>query len=287
MTAKGILYVVSTPIGNMEDITFRAVRVLTEVDLIAAEDTRVTAKLAARYDIETKIVSIRGKSAGKNCTFVLNQLQEGHNAALVTDAGTPSVSDPGLEIVARASACGILVSPVPGPSALAAAVSVAGLSGEGVRFLGFLPRDGRRRKEIIASIRTENALTVLYESPRRTGETLRELAEVCGERQGAVLRELTKVYEEIARDTLTALAERFRDSVRGEVTVAVEGARSTAADEAPSGEDLRAIIAKELNEGRSVKDIAASLSKGLGLSRKVIYALAIEESAARHFGKKS
>lgn len=286
MTANGTLYVVSTPIGNMEDITFRAVRVLKEVDLIAAEDTRVTAKLASRYNIETDILSIRGKSAEKNCVLVLNQLQGGHDIALVTDAGTPSVSDPGVEIVARASDCGISVSPVPGPSALAAAVSVAGLSGEGVRFLGFLPRDGRRRKEIIASIRTENALTVLYESPRRTGRTLRELAAVCGERQGAVFRELTKVYEEIVRAPLTALTERFLENVRGEVTIAVEGDRSTVADEAPSEEDLRAMITKELHAGRSVKDIAASLSKGLGLPRKSVYAMAVEEATSHNLYQK-
>ena len=282
MSETGRLYVVSTPIGNLEDMTFRAVRVLKESALIAAEDTRVTAKLTGRYDIGTRVVSIRGESAQRNCERVLRCLLDGQDAALVTDAGTPSVSDPGLDLVARAAEAGIVVSPVPGASALAAAVSVAGLPGEGVRFLGFLPRDGRRRREIIASVRTESALTVLYESPRRVGETLKELAEVCGsERRGAVLRELTKVYEEIVRDDLPALAERFRTDVRGEITLAVSGVRSSETDEDLSLEDLRRLIEAELAAGRSVKDIAASLSKGLGLPRKEIYSLAVEIAASR------
>lgn len=278
MTKTGRLYVVSTPIGNLEDMTFRAVRILQESDWIAAEDTRVTGKLTQKYGISTKFISIRGESAARNHTFVLERLSEGAVVSLVTDAGTPSVSDPGLELVMQAADAGIPVSPVPGASALAAAISAAGLVGEGVRFLGFLPRDGRRRKDIISSIRTENALSILYESPRRTGETLAELAAACGERRGTVLRELTKLHEEIVRAPLSVLADRFSGEILGEVTIAVEGVRAAQTEEELSPDALRAMIVAELLAGRSVKDIAASLSKGLGLSRKEVYATAVEAS---------
>jgi 16S rRNA (cytidine1402-2'-O)-methyltransferase len=277
---SGTLYVVSTPIGNLEDMTFRAIRVLKEVDIIAAEDTRVTAKLSHRYDIGTRLVSIRGEGAQKNAAFLIEQLLEGKNVAIVTDAGTPSVSDPGAELVGAAYENGILVSPIPGASALAAAVSVAGLQGDGVRFLGFLPIKGRRRTEIIASIRTENALTVLYESPRRIGETLADLASVCGERRAAVMRELTKIHEEITRDTLVALSLKYSEDTMGEVTVAVEGVRSGETEEGLSEDELRTLIVVELQSGRSVKDTAAALSKGFGLPRKSVYDLAVTVSSS-------
>ena len=286
MNRAGQLWVVSTPIGNLEDMTFRAVRVLKESDVIAAEDTRVTSKLAQRYGISTHMVSIRGERESAHLDDLMERLRGGAVVALVTDAGTPSVSDPGLALVSRAVDEGVLVSPVPGASALAAAVAAAGLSGEGVRFLGFLPREGRRRREILASVRTESALTVLYESPRRTGETLAELAEACGDRRGTVLRELTKVHEEIVRAPLSALALQFRDGVLGEVTIAVEGVRAVSLDDELTDEALSALIEAELNAGRSVKDIAASLSKGLGLSRKTVYERALAVSTGLNLDKK-
>ncbi len=285
MSRPGILYVVSTPIGNLEDMTFRAIRILKEVDIIAAEDTRVTAKLMHRFDIATKVVSLRGDGSEKNTAYVLAALSDGRSAAIVTDAGTPSVSDPGAELVSAAYDKGISVSPIPGASALAAAVSVAGLKGEGVRFLGFLPLNGRRRSEIIASIRTESALTVLYESPRRVFQTLSDLAAECGNRRAAVMRELTKIHEEIARDTLPVLAERFSEETLGEVTIAVEGVRSGETQETLSEDELRSVIAVELQNGRSVKDTAQSLSKGFGLPRKTVYDLAVEISTTLFRGE--
>jgi 16S rRNA (cytidine1402-2'-O)-methyltransferase len=285
MSENGCLYVVSTPIGNLEDMTFRAVRILKESALIAAEDTRVTAKLAQKYGISTRMISIRGERAKSNVDEILARLENGATVALVTDAGTPSVSDPGLELVSRAHDLCICVTPVPGASALAAAVATAGLPGEGVRFLGFLPRDGRRRKEILASIRTESALTILYESPRRTGETLAELALTCKDRRGAVLRELTKMHEEIVRAPLPDLASRFREGTLGEVTIAVEGVRQANTEDELTEVSLLSMIETELNEGRSVKDIAASLSKGLGMPRKAVYETALAASLKRMRGE--
>jgi 16S rRNA (cytidine1402-2'-O)-methyltransferase len=279
-TSKGVLHVVSTPIGNLEDMTFRAVRVLKESALIAAEDTRVTAKLTRRYDIGTRLVSIRGKSAGRNMTLLLDRLAEGDDVALVTDAGTPSVSDPGFELVTAAMAAGIRVSPIPGPSALTAAVAVSGLNGEGVRFHGFLPRSGQRRKDLLSAIACDSALSILYESPKRLGRTLAELAASCDDRAGTVLRELTKLNEEIVTGPLGDLAERFAsDAARGEITIVIEGART--APESTTEEDLRQMIQKDLAAGCSTKDIVQKLSQGLGVSRKRVYQLALEELAAR------
>ncbi len=278
MNEPGCLYVVGTPIGNLEDITFRAVRLLKEVGIIAAEDTRVTAKLTSRYGINTKTISIGGKATRRNISYVVDALVGGADVAIVTDAGTPSISDPGLELVLRARNLGIKISPIPGPSALAAAVSVTALSGDGIRFLGFLPRDGRKRKDIISSLRTERALSVLYESPNRLGKTLFEISEVCQkDRKGSVLRELTKIHEEIVEDTLAALALRFQKEVLGEIVVLVEGCYSEDRSEL-TNEELRSLILQELLAGRSVKDVAASLSQGLGLPRKKIYMSALELS---------
>jgi 16S rRNA (cytidine1402-2'-O)-methyltransferase len=278
--APGTLFVVATPIGNLEDITLRALRILKEVSIVAAEDTRVFAKLAARHDISTRVVSIRGKAARPHFTKLLERLAAGDDVALVSDAGTPSVSDPGFELVSDAVARGIRVSPVPGASALAAAVSVAGLRGEGVRFWGFLPRAGRRRRDLMDAVAYERGLSVIYESPRRTGQTLAELAERCGQGNAAVLRELTKLHEEVVRGTLTSLAERFSEQhTRGEVVLVIEGMGQSDAE--PFSEaHLRDAVKNEIRAGRTTKDIVAALAGGFGVSRKIVYQIALEELAA-------
>lgn len=274
MTA-GTLFVVATPIGNLEDMTLRAIRTLEEADVIAAEDTRVTSKLLRHFEINTPAMSIRGEGGKRNIETLTGRLCGGERVALVTDAGTPSVSDPGYDLVAKAHESHIVVSPIPGPSALAAAVSVVGLRGEGVRFFGFLPRGGRRRKEMLAALRTERALTIFYESPRRLKATLDDMAGVCGERNGAVLRELTKIHEEIGRGTLNELAERYGEGpIKGEIIIALEGNLAEGSD--MSEDALRTLIMDELAAGQTVKDVAAAISKGFGLSRKSVYQLALE-----------
>ncbi len=271
----GTLFVVGTPIGNLEDISLRALRVLGEVALIAAEDTRVTAKLNRRHGIGTPLTSFREQNAARAIPELLARLRSGDDVALVTDAGTPSVSDPGVDLVAAAGEAGIKVVPIPGPSALATALSVAGYTGEGVRFLGFLPRSGKRRKERIQAISQDPSLVVLYEAPKRLAQTLKELADACGERQAAVLRELTKMHEEVARGTLAQLAERFGGRVLGEITVVLAG---TDVEEMEITDDrLVALVRGELEKGHSVKDVATNLSRGLGVPRKRVYDIAVAE----------
>ena len=272
---KGDLFIVGTPIGNMEDITLRAIRTLGEADIIAAEDTRVTAKLCKRHGIGTPITSFREQNARTAIPKLVDALLSGKNVALVTDAGTPSVSDPGVTLVEAARKVGILIVPIPGPSALATAISVAGLPGDGVRFLGFLPRRGKVRASKIESIASERALVVLYEAPNRLKQTLVDLEKVCGTRQAVVCREMTKLHEEIAFGTLDELANKFEGQVKGEVTIAVEGHASN--DEEISEDRLRDLVRGEIAKGRSAKDISTSLAGGLGLSRKKIYDITVEE----------
>ena len=178
---------------------------------MVAEDTRVTKRLLSHLGIEKPMVSVREQNAAKAIPKIITRLLEGTDVALVTDAGTPSVSDPGEQLVESAAREGLSVSPIPGPSALASAVSVAGLPGDGVRFIGFLPRKGKRRREQLASIASETSLVVVYEAPGRIADTLCDLAEVCKERRAAVMRELTKLHEEIVRGEVGELAEHFRE----------------------------------------------------------------------------
>ncbi|MDJ0761895.1 MAG: 16S rRNA (cytidine(1402)-2'-O)-methyltransferase [Myxococcota bacterium] len=274
----GTLFVVGTPIGNLKDITLRALEVLSEVHAIAAEDTRVTKKLLLRHGITGRLVSIREHNARTAIPKILDALISGNSIALVTDAGTPSVSDPGADLVNRAHEVQVPVVPIPGASALATAVSIAGLSGDGVRFLGFLPRSGRRRKERIQALKVETGLTVLYESPHRLKQTLTDLADVCGTRQACVMRELTKIHEEITRGTLAAVRDKYRDAVKGEITIAIEGATDQQEDPLSEG-TLRALIRQEIGKGKSAKDIATALARGLGQPRKKIYDLTVDELA--------
>ena len=271
----GTLFVVATPIGNLEDLTLRAVRILNDTSVIAAEDTRITAKLLSHAGISTSMMSIRGGKASRHVDTLLRRLMSGEDVALVSDAGTPSVSDPGYELVTAAHEAGVKVSPIPGPSALASAISAAGLRGEGVRFLGFLPRTGRRRKALLASLETERAMSVIYESPRRVGATLTDLFDSVGDRTATVLRELTKVHEEIVRGPLSVLKETFRNG-RGEFTIAIEGVLDDDAVAALSDVELEEMVVNSLAAGKTVKDVAQSLSSGFGLSRKRVYQIALE-----------
>ena len=277
---SGILFVVATPIGNLEDITLRAIRLLSEVDVIAAEDTRVTAKLLKRHGISTPLLSLREQNASRVVGKLRTKLQSGENVALVTDAGTPSVSDPGFDLVSASVASNIKVVPIPGPSALSAAVSVSGLKGDGIRFHGFLPRAGKLRRETLRTILEDRALAVIYESPRRIDKTLAELAAIDKHRRAAVMRELTKVHEEIIRGTLYELSNRFQEKTLGEITLIIEG-QSVEDKEELSETELVNLIQNALEDGRSAKDIATSLSKGLGLPRKRIYDTVVTEISKR------
>lgn len=236
----GTLYVVATPIGNLGDVTLRALEVLRAVSVVAAEDTRLTRRLWARHGIETPLVSFHAHSDSARTRELLARLAAGEDVALVTDAGTPLVSDPGDDLVARWVAEGGTVVPIPGPSAVLAALVASGISAPRWSFEGFLPRKGRERRERLARIAADERATVLFEAPGRTAATLRDMAAACGdERRAALCRELTKLHEEIRRGTLGALAVgAMEERVRGEVTIVVAGA--------PTPTDLSV----DLDEGR-------------------------------------
>ena len=221
--AGGVLHVVATPIGNLEDISARALRILGEVDLIAAEDTRTTRKLLTRYELRVRMVSLFDANIRRRIPQLLRELDEDKQIALVSEAGTPVISDPGALLVRAAAAAGHTVTPIPGPTAIAALLSVAGMPADKFTFLGFLPRKAGQRRKLIESIAEQPWTTVFYESPYRIIATLEALRETLGDRNIVIGREMTKLHEEIFRGTLTEAIEHFQKP-RGEFTVAVAGA---------------------------------------------------------------
>jgi 16S rRNA (cytidine1402-2'-O)-methyltransferase len=214
------LYVVATPIGNLEDVTLRALRVLGEVDVIAAEDTRVTGRLLARHGLRRRMLSYRAPVEERTLPRVLEALESG-DVALVTDAGTPTLSDPGQRLVDAAWAAGHRVVPLPGPSAVTAALSAAGLGGPGFCFTGYLPRKPGELRRFFESLLDADRPTVAFESPHRVRRALAALAEALPERRVALARELTKVHEEVLRGTAAEVLAALGEPVRGEITLVI------------------------------------------------------------------
>jgi 16S rRNA (cytidine1402-2'-O)-methyltransferase len=222
--AKGILYVVSTPIGNLDDITLRALRTLRDVDLIAAEDTRRTRKLLSRFDIHTPLVSYFEHNEFKRMDKLLSHLKGGKDIALVSDAGTPGISDPGYRLIQEAIKRDMPVIPIPGPSAAIAALSVAGLPTDSFTFIGFLPRKGGKRKKLLDKMADSSWTSILYESPHRLMKTLGELLAACGDRQIVVTRELTKAFEEVIRGAISEVIDILKGRrIKGEITIVLAG----------------------------------------------------------------
>jgi len=280
--AAGTLYVVATPIGNLEDVTLRALRVLREAALVLAEDTRRTRILLDRHGIAARPVSLHAHNEDARIAEVLAALTAGRDVALVSDAGTPLVSDPGERLVAAAIAAGHPVVPVPGPSAVLAALAGSGLPPVPFAFLGFAPRRAGERAAAFGAWRGRPETLVLFESPHRLAATLRALAEALGPRPACVARELTKLHEEWARGTLTELAERFAAGARGEVTIVVGGGaegEERPADVAPASLEER--IAALVAAGRGAREIAAALARETGLPSRELYARAAAALAAR------
>jgi 16S rRNA (cytidine1402-2'-O)-methyltransferase len=285
----GRLHIVSTPIGNLEDVTFRALRVLREADLVFAEDTRRTRVLLDRYGIAGRPRSLHEHNEASRVDEALAALAAGGNVALVCDAGTPLVSDPGSRLAAAAIAAGHPVVAIPGPSAVLAALAVSGLSADTFTFLGFLPRRASLRRHLLARFREAPETLVFFESPRRVSSTLHDLQDALGDRAACVARELTKLHEEAARGTLSELAKRFREGARGEVTIVVAGADSRPARGSgnaggTSVADLDERIHALLVEGRSPREISAVLARPFGAPRREVYARAIRAAAARRSG---
>jgi 16S rRNA (cytidine1402-2'-O)-methyltransferase len=270
----GILYLVSTPIGNMGDFSFRAVEILKSVDLVLAEDTRHSKHLLDRYEIPTKVASYHEHNEAKATPGLVARLAAGESMALVTDAGTPLLSDPGARLVAAAIVGGIVVVPIPGASALLAALVAAGLPSEKFTFFGFLERSGGERKAALAELAALEHTAVLYEAPSRVAATLADLAEAgMGERPVSVAREMTKQFEEVRRGTVAELAAYYRDEVaRGEFVIVIGGAVRVAADEATIRDRVRQLRA----EGHSARDTAAVVARELGVSKNVAYRMAHE-----------
>src|SRR5512139_2212969 len=264
----GTLYVVATPLGNLEDITFRAVRVLREVDVIACEDTRRTVKLLNRYEIRTPMAVFHDYNKARAGAGLLRRLREGMNVALVSDAGTPAISDPGYELVRDAVAAGIHVEVVPGPSALISALVVSGLPTDHFAFEGFLPNRPARRRKVLSVLARETRTMIFYESPQRVAAFLSDASETLGERRACIVRELTKVHEEILRGTLPELAAEMarRGAVLGEITVVVAGAPKTV--ERSVEETVRAALSEAAGSSR---DLAKEIAERTGLSRKELY----------------
>ncbi|MEO8745654.1 MAG: 16S rRNA (cytidine(1402)-2'-O)-methyltransferase [Candidatus Dormiibacterota bacterium] len=216
------LYVVGTPVGNLEDVSARAVRILGEVGAIAAEDTRITARLLARHGIRKPLISYRAPVERRGLPRVMAELEQ-HDVALVSDAGTPTVSDPGQALVSAAWAAGHTVVPVPGPSAVTAALSIAGYGGPGFAFLGYLPRKPGEMRRLLATLDADLRPAVAFESPYRVKKSLAIIAEVMPERQVTVGRELTKLHEQVLRGTASEVLEALGDQARGEFTLVISG----------------------------------------------------------------
>lgn len=278
----GTLYLVATPIGNLEDMTLRGLRVLREVSLIAAEDTRHTRKLLTHFEIATPTISYHEHSPLARRDALLEALAQG-DVALVSDAGAPLISDPGEDLVRAAVEAGFPVTPIPGPVAAITALIGSGLPTEMFTFLGFLPRRTQERQAALAAIRGETRTLLLYEAPHRLVACLEDVLAVLGDRQMVAARELTKLHEEWLRGSISSLIARFREgqSPRGEFTLVIAGASADerahhGASAAESAPDLRGYLQTLLAQGLSTRDTASQAARELGVPRRTAYALALE-----------
>jgi len=270
----GKLFLVATPIGNLEDITLRALRTLREVGLIAAEDTRTTRKLLSRYDIHTPVTSYNDDNKAKKTPYILRRLSEG-DVALVSEAGTPGISDPGQELVTAANAAGVQVVPIPGASALTAAIAASGVVSHGFTFLGFPPRQASRRRRLLRSLHDRDEALVLFEAPHRLVDTLADLRSELGDRRIVVCRELTKLHEEVFRGRVSEAQEHFQEP-RGEFTLVIAPPNEEQAPERPGPQDEAAIIGEMRrlrDEGSSAQETLRLLSERHRITRRRLYRL--------------
>ena len=274
-TRVGILYLVATPIGNLEDITLRALRVLGEVQLIAAEDTRHTRKLLTRYQIKTPLISYHEHNKQARLPKLLDQLDRGNNVALVSDAGTPALSDPGYELVQAAVRAGQRVAPIPGPAAPIAALVASGLPTDSFLFLGYLPRKPKEADRLLRELLGEPRTILAFEVPHRLRSTLTAMERIFGsDRPIAVCRELTKLHEEIVRGTLAEVRSHFEaGKPRGEITLVIAGAGSGVEwDEQAVRQAVAARMAQGLRRSEAAREVAAEA----GWPRSTVYRLAGE-----------
>ncbi|MFP3980707.1 MAG: 16S rRNA (cytidine(1402)-2'-O)-methyltransferase [Desulfobacterales bacterium] len=275
----GVLYVVATPIGNLADITYRAVAVLQSADVVAAEDTRHTSRLFSRYEITTRLVSCHEHNEEQRAQFLVEQMENGASVALVSDAGTPSVSDPGYRLVSAALAAGIRVVPIPGASAVTAALCASGLPSDHFCFVGFVPKKAKRQQEMLSRLAGTEQTLIFYESPRRLSGLLKLLLQYLGDRQAVVAREITKRHEEFLRGLLSALIADVekRDAIKGEVTVLVSGKTPESGDAEQIPQELIAEIREALAAREdSPSRLAARLSRKYRISKNRVYRLILD-----------
>lgn len=270
----GTVFLVATPIGNLGDISARALETLRAVSFIAAEDTRHSRVLLDKHGISKELISLPAFAEGERAARILDRVEAGEDCAVVTDAGTPGISDPGEKLVSEAVARGLRVVPIPGASALLAALSASGLSTSRFHFLGFLPRKGPERSAMLEEVAGLAATLVLYESPRRLGETLADLREALGDRRACVARELTKVHEELVRGALDELAERYaKEETLGEVVVVVEGRTGEARW---TEEEVRRALEQGLARGEKLKSLSTDIARRSGWTGKDVYRLGLK-----------
>lgn len=275
MTSKpGTLYLVATPIGNLEDITLRALRILSEVHLIAAEDTRHTRKLLTAHDIRRPLVSYHEHNMRAQGRWLLRELLAGKSVALVTDAGTPGISDPGQDLVRLAVSENIQVSPIPGPSAVTTALVVAGLPVQPFIFLGYPPNRPATRRKFFAKYAKAEETLVLFESPRRLAASLKDMRNIWGNRKVAVTRELTKIHEEVFRGSLEEAIARWPGEARGEITLLVAGVESGR----PQADDslIQQLRVCLTSNRRPLKEISAEVAQQRGISKRLVYQEALK-----------
>lgn len=276
MASLGTLYIVATPLGNLADLSARATEILRQVPLVAAEDTRRTRGLLNHLGARPRLLSFHAHSDPRRQEILLDQLRQGHDVALVSDAGTPVVSDPGAELVAAVRAAGLSVVPIPGPSAVATALSASGLPGDRYLFLGFVPRKGTERARLLDRAMREEWTAVLYEAPNRLAALLADLAERDPLRRAVVARELTKLHEEFRGGTLAELAAYYEsEPPRGEITLMVAGADGP--PEAPDRTaDAVALAGELLAGGATRKETVAQVVESLGIPRNQAYRLVMD-----------
>ncbi len=281
MSRTGTLYLVATPIGNLEDITLRATRVLREVSVIACEDTRRTRGLLTHLNIQTPTMSLHEHNERARIPQILTMLREGKSVAVVTDAGTPAISDPGAALVAEAVRAGLPVIPIPGASAVTSVVALADFPADRFAFVGFLPRRRSERKRMLQSLAGLPLALVMFEAPHRVQEALRDVEEVLGPRRMLLARELTKVHEEVLRGTVADVRASIGGALRGEVTLLVEGATTTpSGDEQPRG-SARDFVDELLKQGLSRRDAARALTVAYHLPAREAYRIALGEGGRK------
>jgi 16S rRNA (cytidine1402-2'-O)-methyltransferase len=261
------LFVVATPIGNLEDITLRAIRTLKEVKLIAAEDTRKTRRLLSTYDVKTPMTSYFEHNKVAKLGFILELLQT-EDVALVSDAGTPGISDPGYELIRAATERNVPIVPIPGPSVITSSVVVSGLPTDKFLYTGFLPHRKGERRQLLRSVASEKYTLVMFESPHRIPESLRDMLDILGDRKIAICREITKLHEEVFRGTLSDAAGHFLEA-KGEFTLVIEGKPQTVKPELTP--DVEASLRRARRSGSKAKETVAKVAEETGLSRKDLY----------------